>query len=107
MKQTSESPFLDSVSAGPERFKSGDRPTQPQELSDAIGDLGHQQIQWPNFAGIVGSSSVMRAVLSRVSKVAPTAEKRLPASAPRAWRLFSRIHGRAMSGNFRTLSNDP
>src|SRR5579863_2933752 len=72
MKQTSESPFLNSVSAVAERFTSGDRPTQQQASSGAIGDLGHQQIQWPSFAGIVGSSSVIRAVLSRVSKVAPT-----------------------------------
>jgi len=72
MKQASELRFLNSVSVVAERFKSGDRLTQPQELSGAIGDLGHQQVQWPSFAGIVGSSSVIRAVLSRVSKVAPT-----------------------------------
>ena len=72
MKQAAEWPFLNSVSVVAERFKSGDRPTQSQELSGEIHDLGHQQVQRPNFAGIVGSSSVMRAVLSRVSKVAPT-----------------------------------
>ena len=72
MKKTSETPFLRSVSVVAERFKSGDRATRLQEVSVAIGDLGHQQIQWPSFAGIVGSSSVIRAVLSRVSKVAST-----------------------------------
>jgi transcriptional regulator with GAF, ATPase, and Fis domain len=72
MKQTSESPFLNSLSVVAERFKSGDRLTQLQELSGATGELGRQQGLWPNFAGIVGSSSVIRAVLSRVSKVAPT-----------------------------------
>jgi len=72
MKQATEWPFLNSISVVAERFKSGDRPTELLELSGAIGDLGHQQVSWPSFAGIVGSSSVIRAVLSRVSKVAPT-----------------------------------
>jgi transcriptional regulator with GAF, ATPase, and Fis domain len=73
MKQTSEDRLLKSLNASAEYLKSVDRLFEAKESGmEAAAAVQFEKDAEARFEGIVGSSSAISGVLSRVSKVAPT-----------------------------------